>query len=195
MDLDIPQIKIVIIGEAKVGKTCILSRFVADSFTEFSGATLGVSFLSKVILIENRPIKLNIWDTAGQERFSALTKLYSRDSQIIVLVYDITEKSSFDKVKAWYHTLELQGFEEKTVFALVGNKEDLRALEEVSIEEANNFAKKIGGIFLKTSAKNNTGIEELFTKTSAEFLKGSQNKNKESFILSKEMKKKRCCKG
>ena len=97
---DSEQMKIVIVGEADIGKSSILLRYIADTYSDESNPTLGVAYLSKTITFGGIGIKMNIWDTAGQERFGSLTKIYSRDANAILLVYDITSRSSFEKMKS-----------------------------------------------------------------------------------------------
>jgi small GTP-binding protein len=187
------DIKIILVGHPKVGKSCILSRFVSNTFDEHGSPTLGVSFLSKTLKVMEKDVKLNIWDTAGQERFSSLTKLYSRDAQVVVFVYDITSKESFQKMNGWHLNLVEQGFDDNAVFAVVGNKEDLVEFEEVSLQEAKEFSARINALFFKTSAKNNLGIDELFRKVCEKIVEKNTWKTNSVILTGNRIKKKTCC--
>ena len=196
---DSEQIKIVIIGEANVGKSSILLRYISDSYQDSGNPTLGVAFLSKDLTIHGLSMKMNIWDTAGQERFGSLAKIYSRDANAIILVYDITSRATFEKMKAWYHNLKQEKFDEEVIFAIAGNKEDLCSSEEISHEEAVEFAESIEAIYKKTSAKTNVGIHELFQLIAQRYIDFSTCKISNAVVLSSnnkvigKKKKKRCC--
>lgn len=155
------QVKVVLIGDSGVGKSSILDMFINNKFQSHVESTIGSSFKTKEIDIGTRTIKLNIWDTAGQERYHSLTKMYCRGASVAVLVYDITKIDTFNNLKKW-HSIVLESGNSNVVFAVVGNKEDLIDREEVSLEEAREFASKIGGIYKKTSARTNFGIADLF---------------------------------
>ena len=195
------QIKVVIIGDETVGKTSILKRYVTNTFAEYSTATLGAAFSTRTIEIGTRPVKLNLWDTAGQERYHSLASLYTRNAKIIILVYDITNRSSFESIKTWYSTLQKEGLDPNCIFGLFGNKEDLVLEEQTSLEEAKKFSTSINALFVKTSAKLNTGIEAGISCLSEKYLSQGSNSqdDKSSFLLSSAFPlprpyKSRCCK-
>eukprot|EP01015_Nassula_variabilis_P030096 TRINITY_DN6572_c0_g1_i4.p2 TRINITY_DN6572_c0_g1~~TRINITY_DN6572_c0_g1_i4.p2 ORF type:complete len:157 (-),score=39.44 TRINITY_DN6572_c0_g1_i4:61-531(-) len=121
--------------------------------------------MSKIFLHEGNFIKYQIWDTAGQEKYESLVPMYYKDAKVALIVYDITNQSSFEKVKFWVQELREKG-PPNMILAVVGNKIDLEDKEEVSYEEANSYAKELNAIFAQTSAKENRGIEALFTKIS-----------------------------
>ena len=97
--MEIEQIKVALIGEARAGKSSILTRYVTNTWQNFSTPTLGAAFQTRQIEIGNRLVQLNIWDTAGQERYHSIARLYSRDAKIIIFVYDITDRTSFEGMK------------------------------------------------------------------------------------------------
>ena len=163
--------KLIIIGDSGVGKTCIISRFIKGTFDDNSLAGT-VSYSSKKLEIPEigESIIFDIWDTAGQERYRSLTKFFFLGAKMVVLVYDITRRDSFDSLKNnWYKDLKENG-EPNVVMGIAGNKSDRYDDEEVSEQEAREFAKSIGAVFSLTSAEKNTGINELFKELGKKFL-------------------------
>ena len=160
---EIPKYKLIFLGDQAVGKSCILNRFMNDTFSEEYQATIGLDFQSKNIQIDNQDINLLLYDTAGQEKFRSLIPMYTRDAKIILLVYDITSKESFNHISDWLKDLTTVKKEE-VIFALVGNKIDLDDKREVTYEEGENFAKEHEYIFSEISAKTGDGFQELFYK-------------------------------
>nr|CAH7757674.1 unnamed protein product [Callosobruchus chinensis] len=127
--------KVVLLGEGCVGKTSLVLRYVEDKFNAKHISTIQASFLNKKINLDDSRVNLAIWDTAGQEKFHALGPIYYRSSNGAVLVYDITDEDSFQKVKCWVKELrKMLGVEISLV--IVGNKSDLEKDRHVSLEEA-----------------------------------------------------------
>jgi len=153
--------KVVLLGEGCVGKTSLVLRYVEDRFNERHVSTLQASFLQKKINISGRRIQLAIWDTAGQERFHALGPIYYRDANGAILVYDITDQDSFQKVKSWVKELKKM-LGPSICLCIAGNKTDLDKQRTVSAEDAESYAKLVGAHHFHTSAKLNHNIEELF---------------------------------
>ena len=169
---NIPQCKVVLLGDSGVGKTCIISRYISGQFDENSATTNGASYASKQVDYANlkKSVILDIWDTAGQEKYKSLTKFFYKDAAVAILVYDITRKESYENIKNyWYQQIQENG-DKNLVLGIVGNKSDLYEVEAVSEPEAREFAKNIGAIFGLTSAQNNTGINELFSDVGNKFL-------------------------
>ena len=159
------NVKVVLLGEPGVVKTCIINRFSYDEFNERSASSISAQFITKTIEFKDlkKSIKFEIWDTAGQEKFHSLAKIFYRDAKVICLVYDITLRDSFEKMKSfWYEQEVLLNADGQPIFAVVGNKFDLYESREVNDDEALEFAKSIRAIFQYTSAKNSSGINELF---------------------------------
>ncbi|VVC31844.1 Small GTP-binding protein domain,P-loop containing nucleoside triphosphate hydrolase,Small GTPase [Cinara cedri] len=153
--------KVVLLGEGCVGKTSLVLRYTEDKFNDKHVSTLQASFVKKKLNINRRRVNLAIWDTAGQERFHALGPIYYRMSNGAILVYDITDEDSFQKVKNWIKELKkMLGSEICLVIA--GNKIDLDKDRTVSVEDAENYARSVGAVHFHTSAKLNSGIEEIF---------------------------------
>ncbi|ALC49624.1 Rab21 [Drosophila busckii] len=154
--------KAVLLGEGCVGKTSLVLRYMEDKFNTQHLSTLQASFVTKkVSLPDERRAQLNIWDTAGQERFHALGPIYYRGSDGALLVYDITDQDSFQKVKSWVRELkQMRGSEISLI--IVGNKTDLEEQRAVSYETALRYAQTVGAQYVETSAKENEGVSELF---------------------------------
>lgn len=162
MEIKADSIKIAIVGDSGVGKTCIINRYTTEHYIEKTPSTMA-SYLQKFIDRGNKKIQLDIWDTAGQEKFRALGKHFYKDAYIIILVYDICVQESFENLKSiWYEDIKKQG-EKYTVLAVVGNKCD-RYEEEggVDEDEARKFAEEIKAHFVLVSAKNGDNINNLF---------------------------------
>ena len=160
---EIPKYKLIFLGDQSVGKSCILNRFMNDSFKEDYQATIGLDFQSKNVQIDNQDIHLLLYDTAGQEKFRSLIPMYTRDANIILLVYDICSKDSFLHLSDWLRDLTNINMNE-VIFALVGNKTDLTENREVSPEEGQKFAEEHDFIFQEVSAKTGDGFSDLFYK-------------------------------
>lgn len=153
--------KVVLLGEGCVGKTSLILRYVENKFNDRHLSTLQASFLSKKLNIAGKRVTLAIWDTAGQEKFHALGPIYYRDSHGAVLVYDITDQDSFQKVKNWVKELKKM-LGDNVCLCIAGNKTDLEKDRAVTVEEAESYASSVGAKHFHTSAKQNRGIEELF---------------------------------
>jgi Ras-related protein Rab-21 len=155
-------IKVVLIGNSGVGKTCISQRYINDSFTNNEQSTVGASYFQKKLEIDGKSINLDIWDTAGQERYRSMGKMFYKDAFIVLFVYDITDKKSFLELKnVWYDEIKKTG-EKHSVLAVVGNKSDLYLKEQVDEDEARKWADDIGAIYALVSAKEGDCINLLF---------------------------------
>ena len=171
------SIKTVIIGDPSVGKTNMLQRFVDDNFIDASQATVGVEMSYKTFKINNKIVKINFWDTAGQERYKSITSAYYKGSKGALLVFDLTNLSSFNNVEKWYY--ELKEFSDKNIVAiLIGNKCDLIEKRQVNKEEAIKLSKNLRLPYIETSAKDSTHIDLAFKQ----LINGILLFNKEIFI-------------
>jgi small GTP-binding protein len=199
------NVKISLIGGSAVGKTCIIRRYSNDTFVENPPSTTGGSYSEKFVTIDNKDIQLNLWDTAGQEKFRAIGKHFYKDAYIIIMVYDISKKDTFEEIKEiWYPDVKQNG-EKYGVLAVVGNKSDLYEEEEVSENEAKEFAKEIGAFFMLVSAKTGNNVNQLFeallrqylgkefTKKVEEMKKNKGDTKQLKIDKNKDKKKKGCC--
>lgn len=153
--------KLVMIGDSGVGKTCLLSRYVDDIFYEEANATIGVEYKLKEIEIESSKFKLQLWDTAGQERFHSITQSYYRCSDGAVIVFDVTDNASFENVSNWIK--EYSDFTDGNHnIIIVGNKNDLESERKVNTEDAKQFAKSKNVEYIETSAKDGNSVTEAF---------------------------------
>ena len=159
-----PKYKLIFLGDQNVGKSSILNRFLSDTFVEEYQATIGLDFQSKNVQIDNQDVHLLLYDTAGQEKFRSLIPMYTRDANIILLVYDITNKESFENLYVWLKDLTNININE-VIICIVGNKTDLNEKREVSNEEGQKYAQEHDFIFQEVSAKTGEGFSELFYKS------------------------------
>ena len=155
------KFKTVIIGEAGVGKTSIVQQFVNKCFQEKYVETIGVEFFTKTFKINDKIIKTEIWDTAGSERFASITKNYYRGADGALIVYDITNKTTFDNVENWFNELK-NACKEEAFIILIGNKNDLENQRQVSNNMLINLGKNLGIAVMETSAKDDYNINESF---------------------------------
>lgn len=170
--------KCVLLGEGCVGKTSLVLRYVENKFNDKHITTLQASFLTKKLNIGGKRVNLSIWDTAGQERFHALGPIYYRDSNGAILVYDITDEDSFQKVKNWVKELRKM-LGNDICLCIAGNKIDLEKERHVSVADAEAYAASVGAKHFHTSAKLNKGIEEMFLDLSKGMIeKAGQDNNR-----------------
>ena len=158
---DLIKLKLIVVGNQGTGKSCILNRFVNETFEENYQATIGLDFQSKNITIHDQDVRLIIYDTAGQEKFRSLIPMYIREAQIILLVYDISDKDSFDAMPNWIKEVK-EVLNKEVVFALIGNKMDLESQRKISYEEGKKLAEKNNFVFQEVSAKTGKNFENLF---------------------------------
>ena len=176
-------IKIILLGESGVGKTCLIQAYLGKKIIDVA-STISAEYINQPLERENEVFNIHMWDTAGQERFRSLNKIFIKDSQIVVFVYDITKKKTFDELPFWVNYVkELLG--EHVVFGLAGNKVDLfdqiqneenevnkndneeneEKNEFVDVEEGQKYADEIGALFKETSAKENAiGFQEFINQ-------------------------------
>ncbi|KAI5638549.1 ras family domain-containing protein [Phthorimaea operculella] len=154
--------KVMLLGDSGVGKTCMLVRFRDGTFLAGNYiSTVGIDFRNKVVTVDGIKVKLQIWDTAGQERFRSVTHAYYRDAHALLLLYDVTNKTSFDNIRAWLGEIR-EYAQDDVVIMLLGNKSDSGLERAVKREEGQRLAREYQVSFMETSAKTGLNVEAAF---------------------------------
>jgi len=206
------QIKLLTLGETGVGKTSIILRYTENSFLNSQIYTIGIDCKIKKIKIDNKIINVLIWDTAGQERFRNITSHYFNNADGILLVYDISNRESFEKLNYWLNEINQKIDKNKINIILVGNKKDInfnnnkieeneddnnniiKTKREISYEEGKKLAERCNINFIETSALNSYNIEKCFDiiineiikkKGKNNILKGANNFNEKNIVINK----------
>ena len=198
---EIPEIKVILLGETAVGKTSIIKRYYEGQFNENEDSSLTMSYVDKTIEIDEEKYKLIIWDTIGQETYRSISKLFLNESKIVILVYSIESKSSFTNLDFWYN-LYLEELGKEVILGIAGNKADLYLNQQVPYEEGEKFAEERGAIFAEISAKQNKeSIDHFMMELVRKYLhKGKKEKNEAKKNIKLDGKnnkpdKKGCCSG
>lgn len=166
--------KVVTLGEGRVGKTSLTLKFIKNEFHKDEISTVNANCLSSTVHVEKGSVLLNIWDTAGQERFRALAPNYYRQAKGAVVVYDITDRKSFDKVVSWIKELRDQA-EKDIVIVVAGNKSDMERERQINRAEALEFCRKLQIRHFDTSAKTGTGVQEIFNDLASQIFELNKN--------------------
>ena len=188
------HIKLILLGDAGVGKSSIIERYYNNKFDQNMVSTDDSNFIEKELTIRGKTIILELWDTAGQEQYRSITQIFVKNSKIIILVYDVTSKMSFESLNYWYDFINKK-LGPKIILGLIGNKTDLifeaNYEEEISPEEGKEYANKIGAQFALVSAKesaveingliNKLLISYLNFKDNNRYLSGSIKLDERSF--------------
>ena len=179
--------KVVLLGESGVGKTSILTKFVTGIFPKLVMVSTTSSYVSKNIKVdENYIVKLKLWDTAGQERYRSLAKIFYQNAAAAILVYDIRSLHSFNEIKNYWANEIKSNSPKDIIIAICANKSDEYLEQEVPTQEGKNLAKELNAIFMCTSAKEGTGIEDLFNLIATKFIEPSKDIS-ESFMNKEEI--------
>ncbi|PHJ19873.1 ras-related protein rab-5c [Cystoisospora suis] len=153
--------KTVLLGDASVGKSSLVIRFVKNTFSDTMETTIGAAFFTQTLQVDGRVVKFEIWDTAGQERFSSLAPMYYRGAAAAIVVYDQSNVASFDRAQVWVQQLQLSG-NPNIVIALAANKMDLPH-RQVDVNIGRQYAEENGLLFMETSAKTGQNVQQLFS--------------------------------
>ena len=185
IDGELPEIKMILLGETGVGKTAIIKRYYYDKFDMHYTPTDSMNFIQKDLNINNQKVKLNIWDTIGQEKYRSLSKMFLNETKIVILVYSINDPHSFEELNYWKNLYKEQ-LGEDVILGVAANKIDLIYEQKVSEESGKEFAKQNKAIFSSLSAKENrVGIEEFINNLVKEYLYSKKKKiNIEDFEIS-----------
>ena len=175
---DAIKVKVVILGDTCVGKSCFLMRFVNNAVTQNHISTIGVDVRNKTLVTKKGKVNLQIWDTAGQEKFRSLSPSYLRNTDSVILLYDITNQETFDHVTNWMATIN-QYTTKNLSTILVGNKIDMENERKVEKEDGEIMAKQYNIMFGEASAKEGKGVDEIFERLANDIMekngKGSEN--------------------
>ena len=194
------EIKLAFIGQSTVGKTSLITQYTKKTFADTYLSTIGADQIIKELKLENGvKVKLNIWDTAGQERFRSVNAIFLKGAQIVIMVYDITKRDTFDEIKNYWYNNVKSIIAKDTVLGIAGNKSDLYENEQVSKEEGQQYAQEIKAVFKETTATTFESINELINELVQKYY--SQNNltnfpNKDEAIRVSKMKnekKRNCC--
>ncbi|KAG7469111.1 hypothetical protein MATL_G00125410 [Megalops atlanticus] len=172
------QFRIILLGDSTVGKSSLLKRFTDGVYSDVADPTVGVDFYARSLEIEpGVKIKLQLWDTAGQERFRSITTSYYRNSVGGLLVFDLTNRKSFEHVRDWHREVSEHVLPHRMVFILIGHKSDLGGDRKVTRDEAERLAAALGVRYMETSAKCNSNVDrafELLTRDVYELMKAGE---------------------
>ena len=155
-------VKVGIVGNFSIGKTSFLNSYIEQESVNSQLSTIGVDFRSKIYNYHNKEFKLHIWDTAGQEQFSSIVRSYLRELDVIIIMYDITDRKTFKDLKKWIDEVEFLNKNKKVVKYIVGNKKDLEQYRQVSFREIKTFCKDYRINFSEASMKDITSINVVF---------------------------------
>ena len=195
---DPSTVKVVLLGESGVGKTSIISQFTKNQFNSRVETSVSANFISKVVDFPeiNKSIKFDIWDTVGQEKYRSLAKIFYKDAKIIVFVFDITKRKSFEAIKDFWYNETQNNADNNPILAIVGNKIDLYNNRDIDIDEGQAYADEIRAIFQTTSALSNSGISNLFNHLGKKFFipeynyKSGDKEAQENYMRKKKEEKK-----
>ena len=179
----INSIKLIIIGSVNVGKTSLLSRYATGKFQNISKSTSNASFITKTKFVNNQKYEIKLWDTAGQEKYRSLTKVFLKNSQIVILVYAIDDLNSFNDLNDWLKTVK-EINSDNIILGIAANKADLYKDSKVSDEQGKNYAKNIGAEWRSTSSLlDDCGIDDLVDALFNKYLETRAVKKSPSFVL------------
>ena len=176
---EIESFKVVLVGESGVGKTSIITQFIDQTFQEDQQSTTGGTFSTKSVVCDNgKTLKFEIWDTAGQERYRSLTKMFYKDANAAVLVFDITRKDSFEELQNYWAQQIKECSPPQIILAVAANKSDLIGKEAVDEEQSRAFANELGAIYVSTTATTVESINELFIEIAKKYTNATDIKIK-----------------
>ena len=169
------KLKVVVVGDSGVGKTNLIKRFVTNTFSANSKATVGVEFISKSYRINDQVFKIEIWDTAGQERYKSITAAYYKGAKGALIVYDTTQKTSFENIDKWMSEIKEKSSKDMKLM-IIGNKIDLKDERQVETDEALAKAQILEAPIMETSALDATNVKEAFYDVLKEMYKEVKKK-------------------
>ena len=188
--------KVILVGEAGVGKTCLIKQYLYKTFDSEEIPTIAGVESYKELHLDNEILKLTIWDTCGQERFRSINKIFMNKSNIVIFVYDITKIESFQELQNYWYKNVVSNLGKDIIYGVAANKTDLFADEKVNSNDGYNYAQSIGAIFKETSSTIHDSIQELIEELAKKYLKKYSKNNKNVFEINNNKtnkKKKQIC--
>lgn len=168
------KIKTVLLGDSGVGKTSIAVRLARDVFNDHAAQpTVGAAFFTFVVENGEDSVQFEMWDTAGQERYRSLAPMYYRGAEVVVLVFAVSDKQSFEEGERWLQDVRQSGLGPTCTLVLVGNKADLEDERQVSTEDAEAFAAEQGMMYIETSAKTGHNVKEIMQNVAQRLPEGA----------------------
>ena len=191
-------IKVILLGESFVGKTSLINISTGEKFSNTENTTFNANYRPRKFKYKEEQYIFNLWDTIGQEKYRSLTKMFFNDSQIVILVYDISVKKTFEQLNFWYEQVVESLGKNKFMLAIVGNKKDLFKEEQVKEEEGKKFAEEKNAKFILSSAKSDPlSFNQFLDSIFGEYIENNKDlldKQKGIGLNNKKGKKKKCCK-
>ena len=175
------KLKVTLIGESKVGKTSLINQYVNNKFEEEYFMTIGNDKLIKEIEINENKVRLEIWDTIGQENLRSANKIFMKNTDIALIVYDITNKETFEKVNHWINLVKEVNGNRNLIIGIAANKSDLYENTEVNREEGEEYAKKINALYFESTATDHENVVNIFEELIKVYIEN--NKEKKMIIL------------
>ena len=191
-------IKVILLGESFVGKTSLINISTGEKFSNTENTTFNANYRPRKFKYKEEQYIFNLWDTIGQEKYRSLTKMFFNDSQIVILVYDISVKKTFEQLNFWYDQVVESLGKNKFMLAIVGNKKDLFKEEQVKEEEGKKFAEEKNAKFILSSAKSDPlSFNQFLDSIFGEYIENNKDlldKQKGIGLNNKKGKNKKCCK-
>ena len=172
------KLKCVLIGETAVGKTSIITQYINNEFNPDVKSSIGVDNLIKEIEIENTKIKFELWDTPGQEIYTSANKIFMKNTDIALIVYDITNKGTFEKVNHWINLVKKVNENRNLIIGIAANKSDLYENTEVNKEEGEEYAKKINALYFESTATDHENVVNIFEELIKAYINTFKKKDK-----------------
>ncbi len=185
------KVKLILVGEKTVGKTSLITQYLDKTFKEEYIMTVGKEKSLKNINIKGKEVTLEICDTAGQDEYRAINKIFMKNTDIALIVYDITKRESFEELNNWIGSVKESNTNKKVIFGIAANKSDLYEQKVVDKKEGEEFAKNNKALFFETSAKDYDSVENVFLTLSEEYLKKEEERKKEEEKKKKEEEEKK----
>ena len=190
-------IKIILVGETGTGKTSLINTAVGKKFNESEKSSINCSYVKLKKEIDDMEYTIDLWDTIGQERFRSLSKIFFKNSEIVVFVFDITNKETFNDLEYWFKTIEDE-LGNEIIKGLAANKQDLFENQEVDDDTIKQYAFKKGIKYEFTTAKNPDTFKKLLEQLLIDYLKTGISKERKKIVGRKLKKKKggkknKCC--